>query len=349
MSDGRPLARGLPWSHKRLLTTMTKGLIILSTLTLILGGVALALRLTPAPVLSGGHGMAGYGVHEGRQLVVMADGNGNSHFAVCDAAGNHLFNIPLRDCTRDVRFRGGRLRFRENATGREGYIDRLGQVCFEAGGKSEPMPDERAGRAAEPTETAQGQQATAGDGPTNSSLEQGDQASDLRRMARSNPFYAEAAKVLSGKLTEEDAGRRSMILRYCEHLRTAYTTKDIDFIKQVFSDRALIIVGNVVRTGAQRHQGRPAASTHRILHTHKKRIYQQAEASFRCLTDHRRELFGLQNNAPPPRRRNIRREPQAGLPQRPLFRRRLPLLALGLQKPVDAAHPRAHMAAGGIG
>ena len=86
MSDGRPRASGLPWSHKRLLTTMTKGLIILSTLTLILGGVALALRLTPAPVLSGGHGMAGYGMHEGRQLVVMADGNGNSHFAVCDAA-----------------------------------------------------------------------------------------------------------------------------------------------------------------------------------------------------------------------------------------------------------------------
>lgn len=249
MSDGRPLARGLPWSHKRLLTTMTKGLIILSILTLILGGVALALRLTPAPVLSGGHGMAGYGVHEGRQLVVMADGNGNSHFAVCDAAGNHLFNIPLRDCTLDVRFRGGRLRFRENATGREGYIDRLGQVCFEAGGKAEPRPDERGGKAAKPIETAPGQQATTVDGPTNSRQEHGDQAPDLRRMARNNPFYAEAAKVLSGKLTEEDAGRRSMILRYCEHLRTAYTTKDIDFIKQVFSDRALIIVGNVVRTG----------------------------------------------------------------------------------------------------
>lgn len=52
---------------------------------------------------------------------------------------------------------------------------------------------------------------------------------------------------MQGKLSEQDAKRRHMILNYCEHLRTAYTTKDIDFLRQVFSDKALIIVGNVVK------------------------------------------------------------------------------------------------------
>lgn len=70
---------------------------------------------------------------------------------------------------------------------------------------------------------------------------------DISRIARDNPFYHEASKVISGKLEEKDAANRKMILNYCEHLRTSYTTKDIDFIRQVMSDKALIIVGNVVR------------------------------------------------------------------------------------------------------
>lgn len=69
---------------------------------------------------------------------------------------------------------------------------------------------------------------------------------DIASMAKDNPFYAEAAKVLSGKLEEKDAGNRRMILNYCEHLRTSYTTRDIDFLRQVFSEEALIIVGHVV-------------------------------------------------------------------------------------------------------
>lgn len=70
---------------------------------------------------------------------------------------------------------------------------------------------------------------------------------DIASMAKDNPFYAEASKVLSGKIEEKDANNRRMILNYCEHLRTSYTTKDIDFLRQVFSQEALIIVGNVVR------------------------------------------------------------------------------------------------------
>ena len=71
---------------------------------------------------------------------------------------------------------------------------------------------------------------------------------DITTMAKDNPFSAEASKVISGKLEEKDADNRRMILNYCEHLRTSYTTKDIDFLRQVFSDQALIIVGHVVKT-----------------------------------------------------------------------------------------------------
>lgn len=42
-----------------------------------------------------------------------------------------------------------------------------------------------------------------------------------------------------------------MILNYVEHLRTSYTTKDIDFLEQLFSEHALIVVGTVVHTGAE--------------------------------------------------------------------------------------------------
>lgn len=42
--------------------------------------------------------------------------------------------------------------------------------------------------------------------------------------------------------------RRMKILSYCERFRTAYNTKDLDFLEQVFSDDALIITGNVVKT-----------------------------------------------------------------------------------------------------
>lgn len=72
---------------------------------------------------------------------------------------------------------------------------------------------------------------------------------ELSDMLGDHPFKAEAKKVLSGRLEEADSMSRRRILSYCEHLRTAYTTRDIDFIRQVFSDNALIIVGHVVRNG----------------------------------------------------------------------------------------------------
>ena len=71
---------------------------------------------------------------------------------------------------------------------------------------------------------------------------------DVRLMTGSHPFSAEARKVLAGGLEESDSLSRRRILSYCEHFRTSYTTRDIDFLRQVFSDNALIIVGHTVRT-----------------------------------------------------------------------------------------------------
>lgn len=72
---------------------------------------------------------------------------------------------------------------------------------------------------------------------------------DPRTVSADHPFRLEAAKLLNGHLEETDSISRHKILSYCEHLRISYTTRDIDFLRQVFSDNALIIVGHVVKTG----------------------------------------------------------------------------------------------------
>lgn len=43
-----------------------------------------------------------------------------------------------------------------------------------------------------------------------------------------------------------DVEHRMQILQWCERFRTAYNTKDINFIRQMFSEDALIITGTVV-------------------------------------------------------------------------------------------------------
>lgn len=70
---------------------------------------------------------------------------------------------------------------------------------------------------------------------------------NLKSIGAGHPFLQEAKRVLSGRLEVEDSTRRRKILSYCEHLRMAYSTKDLDFIRQVFSEDALIIVGHTVK------------------------------------------------------------------------------------------------------
>lgn len=78
---------------------------------------------------------------------------------------------------------------------------------------------------------------------------------DITSFGNTNPFREEARKVLTGHLEETDSASRHRILSYCEHLRTSYSTRDIDFLRQVFSDNALIIVGHTVKSGNKETAG----------------------------------------------------------------------------------------------
>lgn len=63
--------------------------------------------------------------------------------------------------------------------------------------------------------------------------------------AVSNTLYMQMMKS-SGDVT--DLRRRQLILDYVEHFRTSYNQKDLKFLRQVFSDDAIIITGKVITT-----------------------------------------------------------------------------------------------------
>lgn len=63
--------------------------------------------------------------------------------------------------------------------------------------------------------------------------------------AISNNLYA---SVMKEGLAVEDGRRRQQILDYIEHFRTAYNQKDMPFLRQVYSDDAIIITGNVTQS-----------------------------------------------------------------------------------------------------
>ena len=258
---------------------MKKTVSILSLLVLLLGVWAAALWLSPFKAYNGSSKETRYGVNEGLELVEQENAQEGKRYVVEDEDGKELFVIPLRGCLLDTRYRNGQLRFREKNTKREGYIDRQGRIFLnENAGEYKPAENrkdfanltgekkgemasgddsdhhsgeysgddsgEKKGLADRPSTGAAGFAASAQPGRKSSTLSQ----VNLKTMAQSNPFYKEASKILQGKLAETDARRRHTILNYCEHFRTAYTTKDIDFLRQVFSDKALIIVGNVVKS-----------------------------------------------------------------------------------------------------
>lgn len=103
---------------------------------------------------------------------------------------------------------------------------------------------------------------------------------DISSLANYNPFRAEALKVMGGQLEETDSASRHRILSYCEHLRTSYNTRDIDFIRQVFSDNALIIVGHTVRTG---HKDATGTGSRKVIYgiRSKKEYLERLERIFR--------------------------------------------------------------------
>lgn len=70
----------------------------------------------------------------------------------------------------------------------------------------------------------------------------------LVNTAIANHLYRKV--IFEGK-DEEDQARRKLIVSYVERFRTAYDKKDINFMREIFSDEALIITGKVVRRGGK--------------------------------------------------------------------------------------------------
>ena len=140
-----------------------------------------------------------YGVCEGKQLVMLKDCRGNTALNVEDASGNTLFSIPVHDCVLAARFQNGRLPFRMKHTGQTGYIDTLGTAYLTATDTQPDRPDEGKNTAhidpQQPQPTAVADKPEQHEKPEPEARRQSLIAqADLRHMAKSNPFYAEAAK-----------------------------------------------------------------------------------------------------------------------------------------------------------
>lgn len=267
---------------------MKKTVLILSLLAFLLGGWVAALWLLPSAVYKGDCQEIRYGVNEGLELVEQDNGAKGKRYVVEDADGNELFTIPLRGCLLDTRFRNGQLRFREQNSKREGFIDRQGMVVFTEDNKNAvPEANRQQAQMLMNGETEEGTKSAADYQPEEQASRQANAPKagktshlsqvNLKTMAQSNPFYKEASKIMQGKLTETDARRRHTILNYCEHFRRAYTTKDLDFLKQVFSDKALIIVGNVIKPVANDNKCQAEAKVTYAIHSKKDYISRLAK------------------------------------------------------------------------
>ena len=250
---------------------MTKTIYILAILTVLLGTWAIALWIPAISANTQKCAETRYGISEGLQLVEQDYADAGKRHIIEDANGMTLFAIPLRNCIIDTRYRNGQLRFREQATRREGFIDHQGIITFLDKVSTSTPEDIKTGSVAsmvsesKPTQMASTSEPKDMQATTKRNM--AIPSVSLQTMAQGNPFYKEATKIIQGKLSEQDAKRRRMILNYCEHLRTAYTTKDIDFIRQVFSDQALIIVGNIVKPIANDSKYQATAKVSYAIHS----------------------------------------------------------------------------------
>lgn len=71
-------------------------------------------------------------------------------------------------------------------------------------------------------------------------------------------LFSSYSEVVGEGTAVNDFTRRQIILNYCDRFRTAYNTKDMKFLQQVFSEKALIITGQVVT--AKNYDGKPITS-----------------------------------------------------------------------------------------
>ena len=174
-----------------------------------------------------------YPFQEGRALVGIANAEGKMAYMIINAQQEVVSYIHITDVKLDTVFRDGKLAFQDLQTGQQGYIDLSGKVVREE--PVEASPEVSIPKELEKVQTAPSTLAS----------------NDWRNVIEQSPFYEEAKKTFSGNLDVEDAANREMILDYVEQLRKSYTTKDLNFIEQVFSEKALIITGKVIRTATE--------------------------------------------------------------------------------------------------
>lgn len=155
-----------------------------------------------------------YGVSEGLELVEQTFAGKEKKYVVEDDRGNVVFAVPLRGCIIDTRYRGGRLRFREEGSRREGYIDRQGIVTFFDEGKAS-IPEQVATGTTARFATSDEASARQEYGEASGSLSGGGASKPsgagrrslsisqvpLKTIAKDNAFFKEASKILQGKLT----------------------------------------------------------------------------------------------------------------------------------------------------
>ena len=212
-----------------------------------------------------------YDFSEGIAIVAIVDSKGEPGYMAITADGEIIYAVTLKDCVLDTGYSNGLLLFKELCTGRFGYMDRSGTTKIYL--PKEVTYAERFinGKAHFTTLSGDGYIDIQGNIiSTSHSLVKESvkekpkeyilkstllEDSDLAVMDKNHPLYIEARKILQGSLAVEDAKSRRLILNYMEHLRTSYTTKDIDFLEQLFSNNALIIVGKVVKQSSREELG----------------------------------------------------------------------------------------------
>ena len=172
-----------------------------------------------------------YVFQEERALVSITGAEGKTAYLIVNPEMEVVNYIHLTDVRLDTIFRDGKLMFERIDSGERGYIDREGKVHqwveMETKEADVLVPSEVVSSVA-PKVNIIG-------------------TNDWKDVVEQSPFYEEARKTFGSGIDEADANRRTMILDYVEQLRQSYASKDIGFIQQVFSDKALIITGKVIR------------------------------------------------------------------------------------------------------
>ncbi len=212
-----------------------------------------------------------YDFNEGVAIVAVADSKGEPGYMAIAADGTIMHAIALKECILDTGYSNGLLLYKEVATGRFGYMDLSGSTKIYLPKDVVYAESFSNGKARFATLQGEGYIDIRGNivGTANGMVKEAAKPAqkeyvlkstlledkDLAVLDKNHPLYIEAGKILQGDLAVEDVKSRRLILNYMEHLRVSYITKDIDFIEQLFSNNALIIVGKVVKSSGRQELG----------------------------------------------------------------------------------------------